>query len=834
MDSDPMPDTKKMLQDKNLVKSLRYDSQFYKTKLCIFFQSGRCSRKFCKFAHGMEELQCAPDLRKTAMCKAFLTTQRCDQEDCSFAHSLDELRATDKFYKTTMCCFYYYGSCKLGDLCRHAHSKEELRSLPDLPGLPESLACALLIEQSAGRNGDSRVPRTPGPQESEEQLQEIEVLRRTVLEVKQQMGKLHNNEPRMAELQRREHQSLNRLQQLTELQTLQRFALQTQSMPSMPPPGPEMAPYMGPPRHGAPGHPGEMAPPLGPRPGAHHLNPGMAPGMANLPPGAPIQNGRFEGRFLEQQELQEQMNHLKRQEELQEQMNQQLQQQLQQQQLHQLQHHQFQQLQPLQPLQPLQQQPPQQPPQRMNPMMQPTTDMGFSSMPSFFGTGSIDTSLMKMPMQEAFPAPKPPTSPGHFGFGADTSPRHRPREGFPLGQVGNNVELPFSQKVSPPSQSFAPIGQVPLGGMGGLPERPGLQFETFQRPPPPQQQPPPQPQMQPQMQPLQPPQMNPPQMQPPSPPQPNPNQIPPQEMTNSQKELELLQQQIRYHQHMQKQMQQKMDERVQKLRDMGFNAGNLPEEDEDDDDEDSLGPIPGWSREGSLREPHRKQHGTVTSPKMLRLEETGRMDPGADLDEEDLGEDPKWVRTRTMPAAVNLKAQAQQAAMAGVDRPTPSVASTADSEKTGGRSEEKEDPAEDLGPDPTWHRVHSTPAGSANYAAPQPVFQKGFGVSGAADDAFGPNRRATTMDQVRGRAMAPSMQQGVVPVMMLVPQTMITPQQMAPGAPYLMAKQSMPVLPGNVVQASAVQPGVNVQPPEDLRQMQAQVLQAAMPEIYED
>lgn len=321
-----------------------------------------------------------------------------------------------------------------------------------------------------------------------------------------------------------------------------------------------------------------------------------------------------------------------------------------------------------------------------------------------------------------------------------------------------------------------------------------------------------------------------------------------QEMSTSQKELELLQQQILYHQHMQKQMQQKMDERVQKLRDMGFNAGNLPEEDEDDD-EDSLGPIPGWSREGSLREPLRKQPGTMTSPKMLRLEETGRLDPGTELDkepdmnEEDLGEDTKWVRTRTMPAAVNLKAQAQQAAMAGADRPTPSVASTADSEKTGVRSEEKEDPAEDLGPDPTWHRVHSTPAGSANYAAPQPVFQKGFGVSGAADDAFGPNRRATTMDQVRGRAMAPNMQRAcecVVPVMMLVPQTMITPQQMAPGAPYLMAKQSVPVLPGNVVQSGGVQGGtqvmhgVSVQPQEDLRQMQAQVLQAAMPEIYED
>ncbi|CAJ1359188.1 unnamed protein product [Effrenium voratum] len=165
-----MEQTKRILQDRNLVKSLRYDSQFYKTKLCMFFQSGRCSRKFCKFAHGMEELQRAPDLRKTAMCKLYVSTGHCDQEGCSFAHSLDELRATDKFHKTTMCCFHYYGSCKLGELCRHAHSKEELRSLPELPGLPQSLANALLAESNGGamKGLDMRAPRIPGPQPTED------------------------------------------------------------------------------------------------------------------------------------------------------------------------------------------------------------------------------------------------------------------------------------------------------------------------------------------------------------------------------------------------------------------------------------------------------------------------------------------------------------------------------------------------------------------------------------------------------------------------------------------------------------------------------------------
>lgn len=728
------------------------------------------------------------------MCKNFLATQRCDQEDCTFAHSLDELRATDKFYKTTMCCFYYYGSCKLGELCRHAHSKEELRSLPDVQGLPESLACALLIEQN-GRTGDSRaVPRTPGPQEAEEQLQEIELLRRTVLEVKQQMGKLRPNEPRMAELQRREHQSLNRLQQLTELQTLQRFAATASSAPRAPlPPG------------------GLMVPP-----------------DAVVPP-------TMDRRYLEQQELQEQMDQLKRQGELQE--------------LHQWKLQQQQQL--------LQQQ------MQLHSSRLPMNanfppDLGYPAMPSSFGTGSIDTSLMKMTMQEedGLRPGGPGAGVGGVGVGglgslgpglsaaweSNAEFPTRMMEGFPMAQQVGNLENPYSRKASPPRSNMANFSPLnPQAPIGVALDRQRPQFDTFQRPPPPMQQPPPQPLplAQPLAQPLAPQLPQPQPLQPQLPAQP----LQPLQplagssqgvaaMSDSQKELELLQQQIRYHQHMQKQMQQKVDERIQKLRDMGYNADNLQEEDEEDDD-DSLGPIPGWSREGSLRDPNRKT--PMTSPKMLRLEEAGRVDNGSQLDQldedfdEELGEDPKWVRTRTMPAAVNLKAQAAQQAAAAGDRPTPSVASTAD---TAGRSEKEDPGAEDLGPDPTWNRVHSTPAGSANYAAPQPMFQKGVGMSGAADDAFGPNRRATTMDQVRGRAMAPNIQQGVVPVMMLVPQTMMT-QQMNGGVPYLM-KQSVPVMQG--VQGVGVgNVNVqNVQPQEDLRQMQAQVLQAAMPEIYED
>lgn len=78
--------------------------------------------------------------------------------------------------------------------------------------------------------------------------------------------------------------------------------------------------------------------------------------------------------------------------------------------------------------------------------------------------------------------------------------------------------------------------------------------------------------------------------------------------------------------------------------------------------------------------------------------------------------------------------------------------------------------------------------------------------------------------------------------MMLVPQGMMAPQQMSAGTPYLMSQQCQQpaVMPGSVVQQHpVVQPTGNamhgnVQPQQDLRQMQAQVLQAAMPEIYED
>lgn len=105
----------------------RYNVQFYKTKLCAFWMNGRCTRRFCKYAHGEAEIQKPPNLAKTAMCRKMASAGKCGDANCSFAHDINELRATKSFFKTTMCSFERLGVCKLGDQCRHAHSKAELR-----------------------------------------------------------------------------------------------------------------------------------------------------------------------------------------------------------------------------------------------------------------------------------------------------------------------------------------------------------------------------------------------------------------------------------------------------------------------------------------------------------------------------------------------------------------------------------------------------------------------------------------------------------------------------------------------------------------------------------
>eukprot|EP00930_Biecheleria_cincta_P065524 TRINITY_DN5133_c0_g1_i1.p1 TRINITY_DN5133_c0_g1~~TRINITY_DN5133_c0_g1_i1.p1 ORF type:complete len:327 (+),score=55.55 TRINITY_DN5133_c0_g1_i1:112-981(+) len=66
---------------------------FSKTKLCKFNQIGACKRgSACMFAHSADELNAAPDLFCTKMCKTFINTGSCRNNECKYAHTEDELR----------------------------------------------------------------------------------------------------------------------------------------------------------------------------------------------------------------------------------------------------------------------------------------------------------------------------------------------------------------------------------------------------------------------------------------------------------------------------------------------------------------------------------------------------------------------------------------------------------------------------------------------------------------------------------------------------------------------------------------------------------------------
>jgi hypothetical protein len=81
----------------------------------------------CAFAHSCDELQGAPDLRKTRLCKSFVDGV-CQDPDCTFAHTEEELRSTDMFYKKTLCMWHEKNACRNGDQCRFAHGVAELRT----------------------------------------------------------------------------------------------------------------------------------------------------------------------------------------------------------------------------------------------------------------------------------------------------------------------------------------------------------------------------------------------------------------------------------------------------------------------------------------------------------------------------------------------------------------------------------------------------------------------------------------------------------------------------------------------------------------------------------
>lgn len=108
-----------------------------KTRMCDFHKEGRCKYgEDCAFAHDEQELQSAPDLRKTRLCRSFLAG-KCDDRDCKFAHGEDELRASDICFKTAVCTWFEKGTCQSGSQCRFAHGEDELRDDPEAKAAAE-------------------------------------------------------------------------------------------------------------------------------------------------------------------------------------------------------------------------------------------------------------------------------------------------------------------------------------------------------------------------------------------------------------------------------------------------------------------------------------------------------------------------------------------------------------------------------------------------------------------------------------------------------------------------------------------------------------------------
>lgn len=91
-----------------------------KTRLCTYYLKGSCPReRFCKFAHGEEELQAAPDLTHTKMCPSLLKS----------------------------------GACTTGPSCKFAHREDELRSIVEVAPEPALAAALLAVWQERERSG---------------------------------------------------------------------------------------------------------------------------------------------------------------------------------------------------------------------------------------------------------------------------------------------------------------------------------------------------------------------------------------------------------------------------------------------------------------------------------------------------------------------------------------------------------------------------------------------------------------------------------------------------------------------------------------------------------
>eukprot|EP00440_Ansanella_granifera_P023233 gb/GFBE01025229.1/.p1 GENE.gb/GFBE01025229.1/~~gb/GFBE01025229.1/.p1 ORF type:complete len:420 (+),score=65.55 gb/GFBE01025229.1/:1-1260(+) len=136
-------------------------ARLLKTKMCYFFERGKCASSTCRYAHSPDELRKQPNLQKTKLCKAHAEGACTDGDRCVFAHGEVQLRVTDGIYKTQMCHFFERGRCLKGERCNHAHGPDDMRQPPPKTEEPSA----------GGSSGSTAWPdtpkvATPGPQNS--------------------------------------------------------------------------------------------------------------------------------------------------------------------------------------------------------------------------------------------------------------------------------------------------------------------------------------------------------------------------------------------------------------------------------------------------------------------------------------------------------------------------------------------------------------------------------------------------------------------------------------------------------------------------------------------
>lgn len=79
-----------------------FQAQFYKTRICKFYESGQCMRgNECAFAHGGTDKYSVPDLKKTSMCKKWIAG-KCPKpgSQCAYAHGDSDMRVSPAFAGT--------------------------------------------------------------------------------------------------------------------------------------------------------------------------------------------------------------------------------------------------------------------------------------------------------------------------------------------------------------------------------------------------------------------------------------------------------------------------------------------------------------------------------------------------------------------------------------------------------------------------------------------------------------------------------------------------------------------------------------------------------------